>query len=189
MCGTAFRCTERFASNRWRPAMSSCASSAHRVYPSTVGSAPRSIHGPSPMKARSKEPSTPESLPHDTLLAGGDVRLRFGPFTLWETQRRLERQGQAVRLGARSFDLLLHLVKRAGELVSKDELLASVWTGLVVEEGSVRVHMSLLRKALGKPEPGDGCREWIATIPQRGYRFNGRVVRGQPDDADRKSVV
>src|SRR5690348_17402973 len=106
------------------------------------------------MQARSQEPSTPASLSHDTSLAGDDVRLRFGPFILWETQRRLERQGQAVRLGARSFDLLLHLVKRAGELVSKDELLASVWTGLVVEEGSVRVHMSLLRKALGKPEPG-----------------------------------
>jgi predicted ATPase/DNA-binding winged helix-turn-helix (wHTH) protein len=134
------------------------------------------------MKARSQEPSTSESLPHDTSLAGDEVRLRFGSFTLWETQRRLERHGQAVRLGARSFDLLLHLVTRAGELVSKDELLAAVWTGLVVEEGSVRVHMSLLRKALGKPEASDGCREWITTIPQRGYRFNGKVVRGQPDD-------
>jgi predicted ATPase/DNA-binding winged helix-turn-helix (wHTH) protein len=108
---------------------------------------------------------------------------RFGSFVVWEAQRRVERAGQAVRLGARSFDLLLGLLKQAGELVSKDELLASVWTGLVVEETSVRVHMSLLRKALGEPGESDGCKEWITTIPLRGYRFNGRVVRELPGDS------
>ena len=135
------------------------------------------------MQARSQESSTPASFPRGASLAGDGGRLRFGSFSLWEAERRLEREGETVRLGARSFDLLLYLVKRAGELVSKDGLLAAVWTGLVVEEGSVRVHMSLLRKALGKPGAGDGCREWITTIPQRGYRFNGKIVCEQPDDA------
>ncbi|WP_042577817.1 ATP-binding protein [Variovorax paradoxus] len=108
-------------------------------------------------------------------LAPAEVHWYFGPFKLWETQRRLERGGQLVKLGGRSFDLLLQLVKRAGECLGKDELLAAVWAGVLVEEASVRVHMSLLRKALGEPAPDEGCKEWISNIPLRGYRFNGRV--------------
>jgi len=107
--------------------------------------------------------------------APAEVHWYFGSFKLWETQRRLERAGQVVKLGGRSFDLLLQLVKRAGECLGKDELLASVWAGVLVEEASVRVHMSLLRKALGEPEPEEGCKEWISNIPLRGYRFNARV--------------
>lgn len=106
-----------------------------------------------------------------------ETRWHFGAFTVWQTQRRLERSGEAVRLGPRSFDLLLQLLHHAGEFVGKDALLASVWAGLVVEEGSVRVHMSTLRKALGKPDEADGCKEWISSLPHRGYRFNGHVRR------------
>lgn len=116
--------------------------------------------------------------------AGGEVLWRFGPFVIWEGQRRVEAAGQAVRLGPRSFDLLLLLVKRAGAFVGKDELLSTVWAGVVVEEASVRVHVSLVRKALGEPGPDDGCREWISNVPLRGYRFNGRVAR-QAIDAPR----
>lgn len=135
------------------------------------------------MQSRPREPSPSQPSRHDAPQASEDVRWCFGGFTVWETQRRIEHRDRALQLGARSFDLLLQLLKRAGELVSKDELLASVWTGVVVEEASVRVHMSLLRKALGAPAEGDGCREWIATIPQRGYRFNGRVVCTSSDDS------
>lgn len=106
-----------------------------------------------------------------------DIRWLFGTFVVWETQRRLERAGQAVRLGPRSFDLLLQLIKRAGEFVGKEELLSTVWAGVVVEEASVRVHVSTLRKALGEPDEGDGCEEWITNVALRGYRFNGRVRR------------
>ncbi|MNU75495.1 putative HTH-type transcriptional regulator [compost metagenome] len=110
-------------------------------------------------------------------MASAEVRWYFGVFVLWEAQRRLERAGEAVRLGPRSFDLLLQLIKRAGEFVSKVDLLAAVWAGVVVEEASVRVHMSTLRKALGEPGGSDECKEWISNIPLRGYRFNGRVRR------------
>ena len=109
--------------------------------------------------------------------ASTEIRWYFGPFVVWEAQRRLERSGEVLRLGARSFDLLLQLIKRAGELVSKDELLSAVWAGVVVEEASVRVHMSTLRKALGEPAESDDCKEWISNIPLRGYRFNARVRR------------
>ncbi|SFM68603.1 helix-turn-helix transcriptional regulator [Variovorax sp. OV329] len=108
--------------------------------------------------------------------ANGEVLWRFGSFVLWESQRRLERRGQSIRLGSRSFDLLLQLLKRAGEVISNEEFLAAVWSGVVVEEASVRVHMSNLRKALGTPDPIDDCREWIANVPLRGYRFVGRVA-------------
>lgn len=110
---------------------------------------------------------------------------RFGPFVLRENQRRLERDEQPVRLGLRGFGLLLELLKRAGEVVSKDELLAAVWPDVVVDEASVRVHMSILRKVLGRPRQEDGCVEWITNIPLRGYRFLGRVAGefGQPINA------
>ncbi|WP_082542738.1 winged helix-turn-helix domain-containing protein [Rhodanobacter sp. Root561] len=106
-----------------------------------------------------------------------EVRWGFGSFLVWEERRHLESFGQAIKLGSRSFDLLVHLLKRAGEVVSKDELLSAVWDTVVVDEASVRVHMSQLRKALGEPGESDECKEWISNIPLRGYRFNGRVLR------------
>ncbi|MDR6890296.1 MULTISPECIES: ATP-binding protein [Variovorax] len=102
-------------------------------------------------------------------------RWRFGAFALWEAGPRLERDGQPIRLGSRALGLLVALVGRAGEVISKDELLAAVWPDTAVEEAGVRVHMSILRKALGPPRAQDGCLEWIANIPLRGYRFLGRV--------------
>jgi DNA-binding winged helix-turn-helix (wHTH) protein len=110
-----------------------------------------------------------------TVQAPGETLWCFGSFVLWERQRRLERGGEVIRLGSRSFDQLMLLLKRAGEVVSHQEFLASVWSGVVVEECSVRVHMSILRKALGEPDPQDECREWISTVPLRGYCFVGRV--------------
>lgn len=123
--------------------------------------------------------STPSAAHAGAAHGPGDVCWRFGAFILWEAQRRLERLGHSVRLGSRSFELLLQLLRRVGEVVGKDELLATVWAGVVVEESSVRVHISALRKALGEPQDGDNCKEWISNIPLRGYRFNGTVSRQQ----------
>ena len=117
------------------------------------------------------------SLPACPPQATAEVLWRFGPFVVYETQRRLERAGEAVRLGFRSFELLLQLVKHAGKVLGKDELLATVWAGVVVEDASVRVQMSMLRKALGRPGAGDDCVEWISNIPLQGYRLNGKVLR------------
>lgn len=131
------------------------------------------------MQTDSKAPSDTLPASHADVFSP-EVLWHFGSFTVRETQRRLERAGQTVRLGPRAFDLLLQLIKHAGEYLSKDELLATVWAGLVVEEASVRVHMSLLRKVLGESrESGadEGCEEWISNVPQRGYRFNARVAR------------
>lgn len=137
------------------------------------------------MQLPPSEPSRPNSA--GRFADAGEFHWYFGAFTVWEQQRRLEKSGQPVRVGPRSFDLLLHLIRHAGEFVSKDELLAAVWNDVVVEEASVRVHMSLLRKALGKPEEDDNCKEWITTIPLRGYRFNGKVAQERIGDMPRSS--
>lgn len=100
----------------------------------------------------------------------------FGPFLLCEARRRLDCNGAQVRLGSRSFDILLHLVRHAGEVVGKEDLLAVVWAGLVVEDASVRTHISTLRKALQAATAGQGeTREWITSVPLKGYSFIGPV--------------
>jgi DNA-binding winged helix-turn-helix (wHTH) protein len=93
---------------------------------------------------------------------------RFGSFELQPGHRRLLADGQAVPVGPRAFDLLLALVERAGEPVTKDELLDQVWPKLVVEENNLQVQVSALRKAIGQ--------EAIATIPGRGYRFTLEIA-------------
>ncbi len=94
---------------------------------------------------------------------------RFGRFELQPGERRLLADGRPVALGARAFDLLVALVERAGELVSKNELLTLVWPGLVVEENNLQVQVSALRKVLGQSA--------VATIPGRGYRFEFALER------------
>ena len=101
------------------------------------------------------------------------TQLRFGRFELQPQERRLLDDGRPVALGARAFDLLMVLVERAGQLVTKHELLERVWPGLVVEENNLQVQVSTLRKALGP--------DAVTTIPGRGYRFalnldDGNVV-------------
>lgn len=80
--------------------------------------------------------------------AGGDA-WQFGSLVISELQRRIEVRGSPVRIGPRSFELLMLLVKHAGEFVGNRHLLSAVWAGVVVEDASVRVHISLIRKALG----------------------------------------
>ena len=93
---------------------------------------------------------------------------RVGEFELRADERRLLRQGQAVALGARAFDLLLCLVEHRDRLMGKDEILAQVWPGVVVEENNLTVQVSALRKLLGA--------DAIATVAGRGYRFTMAVL-------------
>jgi len=88
---------------------------------------------------------------------------RFASFELRPKQRQLLADGHPVALGDRAFDVLLALVERGGQLVTKDELLALVWPNLVVEENNLQVQVSTLRKVLGVGA--------IATVAGRGYRL------------------
>ena len=70
----------------------------------------------------------------------------FGPFRLHPARQLLLEGSRPVRLGGRAFDILTVLVERAGELVTKDELVARVWANINVEEGNLRVHVAALRR-------------------------------------------
>lgn len=91
----------------------------------------------------------------------------FGPFRLDVVERTLERDGQPLRLRAKLFDTLVVLVRRAGHLVTREELIELVWPDAIVEEGNLSHNVSALRKALGDGEEA----QYIETIPRQGYRF------------------
>jgi DNA-binding winged helix-turn-helix (wHTH) protein len=100
--------------------------------------------------------------------------LSFGPFHLIAAERLLKKAGEPVHLGGRALDILITLVERAGEVVSRRELISRVWSDVTVEEANLRVHIASLRKALG--DGRDGAR-YIANVPGRGYSFVAPVQR------------
>jgi predicted ATPase/DNA-binding winged helix-turn-helix (wHTH) protein len=100
--------------------------------------------------------------------------LSFGPFHLIAAERLLKKAGEPVHLGGRALDILITLVERAGEVVSRKELISRVWSDVTVEEANLRVHIASLRKALG--DGRDGAR-YIANVPGRGYSFVAPVQR------------
>jgi DNA-binding winged helix-turn-helix (wHTH) protein len=106
---------------------------------------------------------------------------RFGPFRLDVGERELRRDGEVVALTAKTFDLLLFLVRGVGRTLNKSELLESLWTGTSVEESNLSQTIFPLRKALG--ENGDGA-DYILTLPRRGYKFIGSVSRHELSDKD-----
>jgi predicted ATPase/DNA-binding winged helix-turn-helix (wHTH) protein len=101
-----------------------------------------------------------------------DRALTFGPFCLLRNRKELLEDERTVRLGGRAMDLLIALVERAGEVVSREELEACAWPRTVVEETSLRVHVSALRRALGE---GQGGARYIINVPGRGYCFVAAV--------------
>ena len=103
---------------------------------------------------------------------------QFGPFRLLVDQRELSAHGVPIPVGQRAFDILLVLVSRHGHLVTKDELMAEVWPGVIVEENNIQVHISALRKVLGTD--GDPKR-YLVTVPGRGYRFVAPVKTESAD--------
>src|ERR1700747_1146894 len=100
-------------------------------------------------------------------------KLRFGPFELSIGERVLRRDGQVLPLGDRALDILIYLVDRPGEVIAKQELSDHFGSDVTVEEGSLRVHMAAIRKALGDGQFGN---RYIANIKARGYSFVGTVV-------------
>jgi DNA-binding winged helix-turn-helix (wHTH) protein len=92
----------------------------------------------------------------------------FGPFRLLPAQRLLLNGEERVHLGSRALEILLTLIERAGEVVSKGELIARVWPDSCVEEGNLKVQVAALRRAFGA---GSESHEFIATYKGRGYRF------------------
>jgi Tol biopolymer transport system component/DNA-binding winged helix-turn-helix (wHTH) protein len=92
----------------------------------------------------------------------------FGPFRLDVDERLLMRDGRMTPLPPKVFDTLLVLVENSGRVVSKDELMQSLWPDTFVEESNLTQNISQLRRALGD---GAADAQYIETIPKRGYRF------------------
>ena len=105
----------------------------------------------------------------------------FGPFRLLTARHELLAQGVPVAIGQRALDVLLVLVHRHGELVTKDELMSEVWPGVTVEENNLAVHISALRRILGQAEDG---KSYLQTVAGRGYRFVAPVTRDDPVRSD-----
>jgi len=110
----------------------------------------------------------------------------FGPFLLLPSQRLLLEGDSRVAIGSRAFDILTMLVERAGEVVGKDELIARVWPKLFVDDGNLKVQVSMLRRALGEGRPG---RRYIVAIPGRGYNFVAPVSLTQDPPLDSPAPI
>jgi DNA-binding winged helix-turn-helix (wHTH) protein len=109
-------------------------------------------------------------------MAGNSLKmnrlLTFGPYRLDVLSRILMRGEQLVPLPSKAIDVLLVLVKRCGEVVSKNDLMEAVWPDAFVEEGNLTQSIHLLRRALqDKTEE----HRYILTIPGRGYSFVATV--------------
>ncbi|WP_043229475.1 winged helix-turn-helix domain-containing protein, partial [Burkholderia glumae] len=109
--------------------------------------------------------STPDATP---------TSVPLGRFEIDLVGRDLRENGSAVRLGARAFAILEMLAAADGRLVTKDALLDAIWPDTFVEENTLQVHLSALRRALGDQ------RDCIMTVPGRGYRLVRRAAAEPP---------
>src|SRR5882672_12217629 len=109
----------------------------------------------------------------------------FGPFRLSTSERVLEKDGVRVRLGSRALDILIALVERPGEVVTKKDLFARVWPDLVVDESNLRYHVSVLRKALGERQSGTF---YVTNVSGRGYCFVAPISHAAPGLRENSTV-
>src|SRR5687768_3909632 len=102
----------------------------------------------------------------------------FGRFVLCPHERVLLADGEPVHLTDKVFDTLLVLIQNNGRLLTKDEMMASIWEETFVEESNLAKNVSRLRKILNT-----GDAQMIETMPRRGYRFRAdvRQMDGDPE--------
>ena len=111
---------------------------------------------------------------------------RFGGFVIDETERRLLRGAESIRLTPKVFDTLMILVKGAGRLITKEVLIEKLWPDSFIEEANLGVNIATLRKALGEHV---GQNQYIETISKCGYRFIAPVEVLRQEDFDNRSQV
>ena len=98
--------------------------------------------------------------------------LVVGPFRIAVERREILFQGSPVQLGSRAFDVLITLVRRPGQIVTKEELFEGAWAGLTVEDNNLSVQIANVRRLLALAPGGE---QWLVTLPGRGYQFIGAV--------------
>lgn len=97
-----------------------------------------------------------------------DNLISFAEFELDKAHRRLLRDGEIIPLHAKAFDLFSFLVSNNGKIVTKEEILSSVWENQFVDESNLVVQISNLRKALGETKNSP---RFLVTVPGKGYKF------------------
>lgn len=111
--------------------------------------------------------------------------IHFADFRLLPEQRQLFRGEHAISLGHRALDLLILLVQKAGQYLTKDEISNAIWPRTVVVDGTLRVHITGLRKAL---HDGRNGQRFIINVRNRGYSFIAPVARGGTLESKRMPV-
>jgi eukaryotic-like serine/threonine-protein kinase len=111
--------------------------------------------------------------------------IHFEGYSLDRARWQLRWGDESVALTRKTFDLLLYLIDHHDQVVSKDELLQSLWSKQVVEEGNLNQQVFLLRKALSHHGPG----KIIETVPGRGYRFTAKLEPPTSASEDEVSTV
>jgi DNA-binding winged helix-turn-helix (wHTH) protein len=109
------------------------------------------------------------------------ARFLFDPFELDSARRRLAVAGEPVAISDRQFDVLLLLASRAGQIVSKDDLLQAAWKDVAVGDNSLEQVVSSLRRLLAVHRADVA---YIETVPRRGYRFGVPVAQMAPRESD-----
>ena len=105
----------------------------------------------------------------------------FSGYRISDDERILKRNGEVISLPPKVIDLLLVLLQSGGRVLTKDELMQTVWADTFVEETNLTHNISLLRRVLGEKQNGT---KFIETIPRRGYRFAADVRLGDDEDLD-----
>src|SRR5919201_4736032 len=112
--------------------------------------------------------------------------LSFGPFRLDVRNQQLWRGQEVIRLTNKALAVLCSLVERSGQLVTKDELFAAVWPGVVVSDSALVACIGELRRALGDERRTP---QFIETVHGRGYRFIASISTSAPPVAGSTSQV
>jgi DNA-binding winged helix-turn-helix (wHTH) protein/predicted Zn-dependent protease len=102
----------------------------------------------------------------------------FGPFRVDPQKELLLRSGESIPLTPKTFQILLVLIRHNTQLVTKDDLMKTVWPDTFVEESNLSRNVFMLRKALGETAQD---RQYIITVPGQGYRLaeNVRLIPAQ----------
>ncbi len=108
----------------------------------------------------------------------------FNGFALDAECLSLRREGREIPIRPKSLELLAYLVPRAGQVLSKDELLENVWRGVTVSEDSLTQCISDIRRIIG-----DSKQEIIRTIPKRGYVFDAEYVKHEPSQKQMPTIA
>src|SRR5215510_13490048 len=100
------------------------------------------------------------------------VQYRFAEYEIDLSQQELRRLGEFVHIEPQVFDLIVHLVRNHDRIVSKDELIETIWNGRIISEAALSSRINGARRALGD---NGNDQVFIRTLHKRGFRFVGDV--------------